>query len=110
VRLGQQYKTLKRLAANNQHADPVAALIADMANYARGLIGGHDLGDLNSRVGKNYFGFRGEAESRPVNVDLCVHDEERFGGLLESFLVGRTDASPEDITQTAYTLALCIRS
>jgi hypothetical protein len=100
---------LKRLAAQNLSGDPVANLIADMANWARELLGRYELVDLTSLVvGKSYFGFRGETESRPVNVDLYIRDQPLFTSLLESFLVGMPSASPEEITRTAYTIALSI--
>ena len=100
---------LKRLAAQNLSGDSVASLIAEMASWSRELLAGYELVDLTSLVaGKSYFGFRGTTESRPVNVDLYIHDHGQFTSLLESFLIGMPNASPEEITRTAYTIALSI--
>lgn len=107
--LKQQYRRLKTLAARDLGGDQVARLVAEMEAHARGILGNCELVDLTSMVaGKSYFGFRGRFESRPVNVDLYIHNRADFSGLIESFLNGMPDATPEDITRTAYTLALSI--
>ncbi|MEO7144592.1 MAG: hypothetical protein ABI165_13930 [Bryobacteraceae bacterium] len=43
-----------------------------------------------------------------MNVDLYIHDHDEFARQLESFMDGMPNAAPEDITKTAYTIALSV--
>ena len=107
--LSRQYRELKELAAGDLGGAAVATLIGDMAQHARKILDGCELVDLISRVpSKTYFGFRGTVESRPVNVALFVHDPEQFSLLLETFQKGMPNARAEEITRTAYTIALSV--
>jgi hypothetical protein len=107
--LKRQYQRLKKVAAKDLGSEEVAKLIAEIVTHARDLLAACEMVDLTSRVaGKSYFGFRGKADSRPVNVDLYVHDPLEFRYLAESFLAGTPQAAPEEITKTAYTMAISV--
>jgi hypothetical protein len=107
-RLKQQYNDLKRIALSDLGSTAVAKLIGEMATHAREILGECELMDLTSGVaGKSYFGFKAQAESRPVNVDLYVHNDEDFNGLIGA-LLGDLAGSPEEITKATYTTALSV--
>ncbi len=80
-----------------------------MEAHAREILAKCELVNLTSKVaGKSYFGFRGKAESRPVNIGLYVHDPSEFSEMIESFLTGMPGAKTEEITRTAYTMAISV--
>ncbi len=107
--LKRQYEALKKLAAKNLGSTQVANLIVEMETHAREILTACELVNLTSRVaGKSYFGFHGKTDSRPVNVDLYVHDPRQFERLVKSFLDGMPKATPKEITRTAYTMALSV--
>lgn len=87
----------------------MARLVSEMALYARQILGRADRIQLTSRVaGKRYFGFRREAQSRPINEGLYVDQEDVFNRLLRTFRSGFRSATAEDIVRSAYTTAYSV--
>jgi len=108
-RLSQQYERLKAIASEDLGGSAVARLISEMALYARQILGQADRLQLTSRVaGKQYFGFKGEAQSRPINEALYVDEDEMFNRLLRTFRGGFRRATREDIVKSAYTTAYSV--
>lgn len=107
--LSQQYRALKKLAAKDLGATAVGALIAEITSWSRQMLDGYQRVGLTSRVpGKQYFGFRAAADSRPINEALYEHDPGKFTLLLSAFVAGFPNASAREITKTAYTMASCV--
>ncbi len=107
--LKQQYKGLKSLAASNLTGEAVCQKIIEMATHARSLLDACDLVDFRSKVpSKNYIGFSGKFQSRPVNVDLYLHNPEEFTEALEAFSNDLARVRPELATRVAYTLAIAV--
>ena len=87
----------------------MARLVSEMALHARQLLARADRVQLTSRVtGKRYFGFRREAQSRPINEALYVDREDVFNRLLRAFRSGFRGATAEDIVRSAYTIAYSV--
>lgn len=105
--LKQQYQTLKKLAGKDLRSKQVSDLILDMAKQARRILATCDLVELSSRrvPGKHYFGFSGGKESRPVNVDLYIHDQDDFEETAGALLETMSSSDPHDITKITYTIA-----
>jgi hypothetical protein len=107
--LNQQYKELKGLAAGDLSGGGVARLSAEMALHAREMLQQVERVDLNSRVvGKRYFSFRRNNQSRPVNRGLYVDDAGEFNRLLRAFRRGFRDSSDEDTVKSSYTIAYSV--
>ncbi len=107
--LSQQYGKLKAVASEDLGGPTVARLVSEMALYARQILGRADRIQLTSRVaGKRYFGFRREAQSRPINEGLYVDQEDVFNRLLRTFRSGFRSATAEDIVRSAYTTAYSV--
>jgi hypothetical protein len=107
--LSQQYGRLKAIASEDLVGSAVARLVSKMALYARQILGRADRVQLNSRVtGKQYFAFRREAQSRPINVALYVDQEHVFNRLLPAFRSGFHSVTAEDIVRSAYTIAYSV--
>jgi hypothetical protein len=107
--LSQQYGRLKAIASEDLGGSEVARLVSEMALYARQILGRADRIQLTSRVaGKRYFGFRREAQSRPINEGLYVDQEDVFNRLLRAFRRGFHSATAEDIVRSAYTTAYSV--
>jgi hypothetical protein len=80
-----------------------------MALYARQILGRADRIQLTSRVaGKRYFGFRREAQSRPINEALYVDEGDAFNRLLRGFRSGFRSATGDEIVRSAYTTAYSV--
>jgi len=107
--LSEQYKELKGLAARDLAGGAVARLISEMALHAREMLQQVERVDLNSRVvGKRYFSFRRNIQSRPVNQGLYVDDAGEFNRLLRAFRRGFRDSSDEDTVKSSYTIAYSV--
>jgi hypothetical protein len=80
-----------------------------MALHARQMLQRADRVQLTSRVaGKDYFGFRREARSRPINENLYVDREDVFNQLLRAFSSGFPSARADGIVRAAYTTAYSV--
>jgi hypothetical protein len=107
--LSQQYGRLKAVASQDLGGSAVARLVSEMALHARQILGRTDRVQLTSRVvGKHYFGFRGEAQSRPINQALYVDSEDVLNRLLRAFRSGFRSGTAEDIVRSAYTTAYSV--
>jgi hypothetical protein len=108
-RLKTQYVGLKRLAARDLGSDTVSDSVVEMTVHAREMLDQVERFDLISRVpGKDYFGYRRYAESRPVNRVLFASREPEFRRLLAVFRNCFRGASPEDTTCAMYTVAYSV--
>lgn len=107
--LGQQYERLKAIASADLRGTAVARLIPDMAVSSRQMLRRAERVELRSRVvGKRYFGFRSEGQSRPINKALYVEDQGELNQLLRTFRGGFRTARAEDIVRTTYTIAYSV--
>ena len=107
--LSEQYKELKGLAARDLAGGAVARLISEMALHAREMLQQVERVELNSRVvGKRYFSFRRNNQSRPVNQSLYVDDAGEFNRLLRAFRRGFRDSSDEDTVKSSYTITYSV--
>ena len=107
--LSQQYQRLKAIASEDLRGTAVARLISEMALWSRQILQRAERVQLTSRVvGKRYYGFRGNGESRPINEALYVNDQRELSRLLRAFRNGFRAATREDITRSAYTIAYSI--
>lgn len=107
--LSQQYERLKTIAATDLSGAGVAGLISEMALWARQMLRQAERVELTSRVvGKRYFGFRREGESRPVNQALYVDDRAEFNQLLRVFRRGFRTARGQDVIRSTYTIAYSV--
>ncbi len=107
--LARQYEKLKRIASEDLGSQKTADLIADMAQYARGLLSKAERVILTSRVlNKQYFGYRGVSESRPINEALYADRTAEFLELLDRFRKGLNDLPSQSITRTTYSIAATI--
>ena len=107
--LSEQYKELKGLAAEDLAGGAVARLISEMALHAREMLQQVERVELNSRVvGKRYFSFRRNNQSRPVNQSLYVDDAGEFNRLLRAFRRGFRDSSDEDTVKSSYTITYSV--
>jgi hypothetical protein len=104
-----RYRQLKVAANRDLGHHSIATTIAELALHARGLLASIDHGALASRVaGKQYFNYRGEHQSRPVNQDLFELDDGTFRHQTDRFISGMTSESPDTIVRIAYTLAYSV--
>jgi hypothetical protein len=107
--LKRQYVNLKRVAKGDLRSTEVRDLIVEMVLYARTLLVAAEALELTSQVnGKQYIGFRGMADSRPVNRLLFGLDQADFDAHITAFSSGFVSSSPDLITRSVYTLALTI--
>ena len=107
--LAQQYHRLKAIAADDLGGVAVARLISEMALHGRRMLQRAERVQLTSRVvGKRYFGFRRDSQSRPINESLYVEDEGDFNRLLKVFRRGFRNARGEDIVRSTYTMAYSV--
>jgi len=107
--LSQQYGRLKAIASEDLGGSAVARLVSEMALYARHILRRADRVQLTSRVaGKHYFGFKREAQCRPINEALYVDEEDAFNRLLRAFRSGFRSTTGEDIVRSAYTTAYSV--
>jgi len=107
--LSQQYQRLKAIASEDLRGTAVARLISEMALWSRQILQRAERVQLTSRVvGKRYYGFRGNGESRPINEALYVNDQREFSRLLRAFRNGFRAATGEDIVRSAYTIAYSV--
>jgi len=79
-----------------------------MALHARQILQHSERVSLTSQTGKNYFSFREEEQSRPVNLELYVEGEREFGQLLRSFAEGFAGTSPEHVVRATYSIAYSV--
>jgi hypothetical protein len=104
--LNQQYVELKLLATRELGGRSVAGLICDMAAHSHELLDRCERVKFTSKVaGKQYFGFRGVAESRPINDSLYINDPNEFKQSIGTFLLGLSDEPPDSIVRIVYTIA-----
>ncbi len=107
--LSEQYQRLKSIASENLLGRGVGRQICEMALYARRILQRTQRVQLTSRVeGKSYFGFRGRAQSRPINEALYVEDGRDFELLLRAFQRGFRNAPEADVVASVYTTAYSI--
>jgi hypothetical protein len=107
--LSEQYDRLKSLALEDLRGAGVARLISEMATYAWDALQRAERVQLTSRVaGKRYFGFRKEAQSRPINEVLFVEDRREFSHLLRAYRNELRIASEDDLVRLAYTTAYSV--
>ena len=107
--LSQQYQTLKTIASEDLRGVAVSRLISEMALRSRQMLQRAGRVQLTSRVtGKQYFGFRAEAQSRPINQALYVEDMGEFNRLLRAFRRGFRSSAAEEIVRSAYTIAYSV--
>ncbi len=108
--LAQQYRALKKLASHHLAEGDVTTLLAEMALHARELLRAAAPMDLTSMVaGKHYFGFRAEAESRPINAGLYAADDTEFRRLLDVFASeGFRSTAPAETVRAVYTIAYSV--
>lgn len=107
--LARQYDKLRRIATQALGGPDIAVLICEMAAYARGLLNRAERITLTSRVAdKRYFGYRGQAPSRPINEDLYAEGDDVFNRLLEALRAGFRDTSEHDIVRSTYTAAYSV--
>src|SRR5208282_5094725 len=100
---------LKSIASEDLRGAAVARLISEMALWSRQILQQTERVQLTSRVmGKRYYGFRGNGESRPINEALYVNDEREVSRLLRAFRNGFRAAAGEDIVRSAYTIAYSV--
>lgn len=108
VQLARQYRQLKATSVEDLGGAAVAQLISDMAVRAREILRRCERVELNSRTGKNYFSFRGQEQSRPVNSALYVDRDRDFERLLRSFRNGFAGSTSEDIVRATYSIAYSV--
>ena len=107
--LARQYSALKRIAAADLGSSRTAQVITEMAQYAWDLLGRTERVVLTSRVvNKQYFGYIGISESRPINAGLYAVSEDEFYGMLGDFRNGLNAVSAQRIGRTAYSIAATI--
>jgi len=107
--LNAQYRGLKALAARDLRAPAVADAIAEMALHSREMLQQAERVDLTSRVvDKNYFGYRREGQSRPINSALYTLNGDAFQQLLGVFRNAFRGASAEDATRATYAIAYSV--
>lgn len=107
--LHKQYKRLKALAARNLRDETVTITISEMALHAREMLHSVERVQLLSRVpNKNYFGFQGTAQSRPINVDLYADPDPEFQQLLEGFRNGFQNFTEKQVVRAVYTIAYSV--
>lgn len=103
--LSRQYRQLKANSAAALGGAEVANLISDMALRARQILERTERVPLNSTTGKNYFSFRGEEQSRPVNEALYEDREREFARLLRTFRAGLPREGPDAAIRATYSIA-----
>ncbi len=107
--LSEQYDRLKSIASEDLRGMAVSRQICDMALYARTILGRTERVRLTSMVeGKGYFGFRRDAQSRPVNQELYIENEREFDRLLRAFRGGFRNASQEEVVASTYSIAYSV--
>ena len=106
--LGRQYRHLRAHSAAALGGVEVANLISDMALRARQILQHTERVPLNSATGKNYFSFRGEEQSRPVNAALYEDREREFARLLRAFRAGLLREEPDAAIRAAYSIAYSV--
>ena len=106
LHLAQQYKTLKKVALVDLGSASTAALIADMAVYARTLLSNVERESLNTRIlHKSYFCYRRLSASRPINELLFVTDEAEFASVIDQFRTGVFQLPSASINRCVYSVA-----
>lgn len=106
--LSRQYERLKSTSLDALGGIPVAELISEMALHSRQILRRVDRVPLSSTTGKNYFSFRGEEQSRPVNVALYEDRAREFARLLRAFRGGFAGSTKEDVVRTTYSVAYSV--
>ena len=107
--LAQQYEALKRAASLDLKNLATAAMIADMAMYARTLLAKAEREVLTTRVPhKVYFGLRVHHSSRPINEALFIAHEEDFNVAMAEFMAGLNLLTTERINRVVYSIALSV--
>jgi len=106
--LNRQYSRLKATSLVNLGGAATGTLISEMALHARQILQHSERVSLTSQTGKNYFSFREEEQSRPVNLELYVEGEREFGQLLRSFAEGFAGTSPEHVVRATYSIAYSV--
>jgi hypothetical protein len=106
--LNRLYGRLKATSLEDLGGAATAALISRMAARARQILQGTERIPLNSQTGKRYFSFRGDEQSRPVNLDLYAERAREFGRLVSAFREGFAGSSPEDIVRATYSIAYSV--
>lgn len=106
--LSRQYRQLKANSAAALGGAEVANLISDMALRARQILERTERVPLNSTTGKNYFSFRGEEQSRPVNEALYEDREREFARLLRTFRAGLPREGPDAAIRATYSIAYSV--
>jgi hypothetical protein len=79
-----------------------------MALRARQILERTERVPLNSTTGKNYFSFRGEEQSRPVNEALYEDREREFARLLRTFRAGLPREGPDAAIRATYSIAYSV--
>ena len=107
--LNSLYRGLKTVAGRDLRDPAVGEAIVSVAERSRLLLRRADRVELRSRVAdKNYFGYRRDGQSRPLNAALYVLDADVFQRLLGVFKNGFRGASDDDITRATYTVAYSV--
>jgi hypothetical protein len=108
-KLAKMYRDVKKASAQDLRADGVNDLLLEMAAYARGLLQNAEPIELISRVqGKQYFGFKAEVQSRPINQTLFAETNDVFNEMLQSFDSGFKGTEPANIARATYTIAYSV--
>jgi len=79
-----------------------------MALHSRQILRRAERVPLSSTTGKNYFSFRGEEQSRPVNMALYEDGAREFARLLRAFRSGFAGSTREDVVRTTYSVAYSV--
>jgi len=106
--LKRHYGKLKATSLTDLGGGGVADLISEMARRARQILRATKRIELSSDTGKSYFSFRGEEQSRPVNVALYVNNDREFARLLGLFGSGFTGATTDEIVRATYSIAFSV--
>lgn len=107
--LARQYTRLKAAAAADLRAAAVARLISDMAVHAREILAHAGRIPLASQVlGKRYFSFRRNIQSRPINESLFAEQKREFGRLLHVFRRRFSGVGSGEIVRSVYSIAYSV--
>jgi hypothetical protein len=106
--LSRQYRELKTTAVDALGTATVASLISEMALRSRQILQHTERVPLNSATGKNYFSFRGAAQSRPVNIALYQENGREFARLLRAFRAGLSRDEPDAAVRATYSIAYSV--
>jgi len=103
------YSQLKKLAKANLAGDAVTDLISQMTLESHAFLRTQaEIVDLRSQVPlKQYFSYKGQQLSRPINKELYVLDPSELQGRLTELASGRlAHLQGVDATRTLYTIAM----